>query len=362
MAMRTLTRYIGRDVLLSTLLIFGALLGLFTFFDLINEMRDVGRGSYTLASALLYVVLHIPSRLYELFPVAALIGTLFAIAQLVANSEFTVMRASGASIPQVGWAVVRVGVPLALAAFLAGEYVAPPAERLAQNLRAAALGNATGVVAQQFDSGFWFKQDLTFVNIRTVLSDMTLVGIRIYEFDPQLRLTSVRSAETGKFAGQGRWTLEKVKVTELKADQATVSALPKWTWESVLQPSILTVYQVAPERLALTTLYDNIRVLDVNAQKTSRFEIAFWSKVLYPVTVLVMMLLALPFAQFQRRQGGVGFRIFVGTMLGLAFWLIGRLFSYLGVLNDWSPVFSAAFPLAVFALVAFSMQYYIERR
>ena len=360
--MRTLTRYIGRDVLFATLLLFVALIGLFTFFDLINEMRDVGRGGYTLPTAFLYVTLHIPSRIYELFPVAALIGTLFAISQFVANSEFTVMRASGASIMQVGWAVVRVGIPLAIATFLAGEYVSPPAERLAQTVRAAAMGNATGVVAQQFESGFWFKQDLTFVNIRTVLSDMTLVGVRIYEFDRDLRLTAVRSAETGRFAGQGRWNLEQVKVTEIGRDSATVSSLPNWTWESVLQPSILTVYQVAPERLALSTLYDNIRVLGSNAQKTSRFEIALWSKVLYPVAVIVMMMLALPFAQFQRRQGGVGFRIFAGTMLGLAFWLIERLFSYLGVLNDWAPFFSAAFPLIVFACIAVGMQYYIERR
>ena len=360
--MRTLTRYIGRDVLFSTLLLAIALLGLFTFFDLINEMRDVGRGSYTLATAMLYVALHVPSRIYELFPVAALIGTLFAIAQLVANSEFTVMRASGASILQVRWAVVRVGIPLAIATFLAGEYVAPPSERLAQNVRVAALGGATGVVAQQFESGFWFKQDLTFVNIRTVLADMTLVGVRIYEFDRDLRLKAMRSAESGRFAGEGKWNLEKVKVTELGRESATVSSLDKWVWQSVLQPSILTVYQVAPERLALSTLYDNIRVLDTNAQKTSRFEIAFWSKTLYPLAVIVMMLLALPFAQFQRRQGGVGFRIFAGTMLGLAFWLIGRLFSYLGVLNDWSPLFSAAFPLVVFTSVAIGMQYYIERR
>ncbi len=360
--MRTLTRYISRDVLFSTLLILIALLGLFTFFDLINEMRDVGRGSYTLGSALLYVALHVPSRVYELFPVAALIGTLFAIAQLVSTSEFTVMRASGASIVQVGWAVVRVGIPLAIATFLAGEYVAPPAERLAQNVRAAALGNATGVVAQQFESGFWFKQDLTFVNIRTVLSDMTLVGVRIYEFDRDLRLTAVRSAESGRFAGEGRWNLERVKVTELERESARVSTADKWTWQSVLQPSILTVYQVAPERLALSTLYANIRVLGTNAQKTSRFEIAFWSKALYPVAVLAMMVLALPFAQFQRRQGGVGFRIFAGTMLGLAFWLIGRLFAHLGVLNDWSPIFSAAFPLLAFTALAVTMQRYIERR
>ena len=222
--MRTLTRYIGRDVLASTLLIFLALIGLFTFFDLINEMRDVGRGNYGLTNALLFVALHIPSRIYELFPVAALIGTLFAISQFVANSEFTVMRASGASIVQVGWAVLRVGIPLAIATFLAGEYVAPPAERLAQNVRAAAMGNATGVVAQQFESGFWFKQDYTFVNIRTVLADMTLVGVRIYEFDRDLRLTAVRSAESGRFAGDGRWQLEKVSVTEIGRDATTVSS------------------------------------------------------------------------------------------------------------------------------------------
>jgi len=360
--MRTLTRYIGRDVLFSTLLIFLALIGLFLFFDLINEMRDVGKGGYTLVSAVLFVALHIPSRIYELFPVAALIGTLFAISQLVSTSEFTVMRASGASVTQIGWAVIRVGIPLAIATFLAGEYVAPPAERLAQTVRAAAMGNATGVVAQQFESGFWFKQDLTFVNIRTVLSDMTLVGVRIYEFDRDLRLTAVRSAESGRFQGEGRWKLEQVKVTEIGRDSAQVSSMPDWTWTTVLQPSILTVYQVAPERLALSTLYDNIRVLGTNAQKTSRFEIAFWSKVLYPVAVLVMMVLALPFAQFQRRAGGVGFRIFAGTMLGLAFWLIQQLFSYLGVLNDWAPLFSAAFPLVAFCTLALGIQYWIERR
>ena len=141
-------------------------------------------------------------------------------------------------------------------------------------------------------------------------------------------------------------------VTEIGRDSAQTSSMPSWTWTTVLQPSILTVYQVAPERLALSTLYDNIRVLGTNAQKTSRFEIAFWSKVLYPVAVLVMMVLALPFAQFQRRAGGVGFRIFAGTMLGLAFWLIQQLFAYLGVLNDWAPLFSAAFPLVAFCTLA----------
>jgi len=358
--MKTLQRYIGRDVLLATLLIFAALLALFAFFDLIHELGDVGRGDYTISRALLFVALNLPSRLYELFPVAALIGTLFAIAQLVANSEYTVMRASGMSLGRVAWSVLRVGIPLAAATFLAGEYVAPPAERIAQTVRTS--GESSRVVARQFASGFWFKQDLTFVNIRTVLADMTLSGVRMYEFGDDLRLKVVRVAQSGTFAGNGRWRLENVRSTEIGADATRITTAPEFMWSTVLRPSILNVYQVVPERLELGTLYDNIRVLGDNAQKTSRFEIAFWNKVFYPLAVLVMMMLALPFAHFQRRQGGIGFRIFAGTMIGLSFFLLGRLFSNLGVLNDWPPLFSAVFPLATFTAMAMAMMWWIERR
>ena len=360
--MRTLTRYLGREVLGATMLVFIALLMLFAFFDLINELGDVGKGNYTIAGAMTYVALHLPARAYELFPVSALIGTLFAIAQLVGNSEYTVMRVSGASVLQVGWSVIRIGIPLALATFLAGEFVAPPAERLAQTLRAAARGDTSSVVAQQFDSGFWFKEDLTYVNVRSVLADLTLVGVRIYEFDNALRLTRVRTAESGRFVKPGHWDLVNVRITELAADTAREQKVAEVAWETVLRPSILTVYQVAPERLELNTLWDNIKVLSGNAQKTSRFEIAFWSKIFYPGAVLVMMVLALPFAHFQRRSGGIGVRIFTGTMLGLAFFLLGRLFGNLGVLNDWPPLFAAAFPLIAFSALGVALMWWIERR
>ena len=186
--------------------------------------------------------------------------------------------------------------------------------------------------------------------------------MRIYDFDGQFRLDKVRSAESGRFLQPGRWELTDVRITDFGDDSARVTTLPQMVWETVLRPSILTVYQVAPERLELDTLYDNIKVLSGSAQKTSRFEIAFWSKIFYPGAVLVMMILALPFAHFQRRSGGVGIRIFTGTMLGLAFFLLGRLFSNLGVLYDWPQVFSAAFPLVVFTGVGVALLWWIERR
>jgi len=366
--MKTLSRYLGREVLLGTLLIFVGLLSLFALFDLIHELGNVGKDGYPLGRALLFVGLSVPGHVYELVPTAALIGTLFAISQLVANSEYTVMRASGASLTQITLAIVRVGLPLAAATFLAGEFLAPPAERLAQTVRAQTQGGGGRIVAQQFDSGFWFRQDLpvsTFVNIKSVISEpgeTKLLGVRMYEFDRDLRLTALRVADSGTFVSDGLWRLKNVKTTALGAEGATVTRADQLDWQTVLKPSILTVYQVEPEKLELGTLYDNIRVLGRNQQKTSRFEIAFWNKIFYPAAVVVMMVLAIPFAYFQRRAGGMGFRIFVGTILGLGFFLVGRLFAYIGVINDWPPLFAAAFPVASFVTVAVAMLWWLERR
>jgi len=371
---KTLTRYVGREVLYATLLIFVALLSLFAFFDLIHELGNVSKDGYPLSRALVFVGLSLPGHVYELMPTAALIGTLFAIAQLVSNSEYTVMRASGASLTQITWAIVRIGIPLAIATFLAGEFLAPPAERLAQRVRAQVQGQASRVFAQQFQSGFWFKQgrqeaedgaadhEQTFANIKSLLGDNSLLGVRIYEFDADLRLRALRVADSGTFVTDGQWLLKNVRTTELSTEGAHVTRADEWIWKTVLKPSILTVYQVAPEKLEMTSLYDNISVLGSNQQKTSRFEIALWNKIFYPAAVLVMMVLALPFAYFQRRAGGVGFRIFAGTILGLVFFLLGRLFSYLGVINDWPPLFSAAFPVAAFVMVAATMLWWLERR
>jgi lipopolysaccharide export system permease protein len=366
--MKTLNRYIGREVLYATLLVFVALLMLFALFELIHELGNVGKDGYTLGRALLFVALSLPGHVYELMPTAALIGTLSAIAQLVGNSEYTVMRSSGASLTQITFAILRVGLPLALATFLAGEFFAPPAELLAQQVRMQSQDQASRIVAQQFQSGFWFRQQLpqsTFVNIKSVVDDSggaKLIGIRVYEFDSDLRLKALRVADTGTFLNDGQWLLKNVKTTELVPEGAKTTLVAEYNWQTVLKPSILTVYQVAPEKLELTSLYDNIRVLGGNQQKTSRFEIALWNKIFYPAAVLVMMVLALPFAYFQRRAGGVGFRIFAGTILGLVFFLVGRLFSYLGLINDWPPLFSAAFPIAAFVVVAVGMLWWLERR
>ncbi|MEP6701827.1 MAG: LPS export ABC transporter permease LptG [Betaproteobacteria bacterium] len=357
--MKTLNRYIGREVLASTLLVLLGLIVLFAFFDLIRELGDVSAGYY-FRPALFFVLLGLPTHTYEVFPIAALIGTLFALAQLVGNSEYTVMRSSGASLPQIGWSLTRVGLVLVVVTFALGEFVVPYSEKIAQQFK---LQSRNQVVAQQFRSGVWLRQDRNFINVRQVeLPDTTLIGVRIYEFDADLRLKSVSQAERGKYLGTNRWQLTGITKTTLENDVARVSTSPEMIWNSVLDPSFLSVLLVQPEQMSAANLYQYIDYLSENHQKTSRYEIAFWKKVFYPVAVLVMMFLALPFSQFQRRTGGIGMRIFSGIMVGLVFYTFNMFFTYLGVLYDWPPLPSAVFPTMIFFMLAATMLWWLERR
>lgn len=357
--MRTLRSYVAREIAMATALVFIALLLLFAFFDLVEQMKDLGRGSYQLRHILLHVALSAPNHVYELFPIAALIGTLFALAQLVASSEYTVMRASGVSLRRMVQSVALVGVVFGAATFAVGEFVAPPAEQFAQRLRSQAI---SGIVAQEFRSGLWIKDGTAFVNVLEVTPDATLRGVRIYEFDSSYRLRTLSFAEGAEYEGNNRWMLANVARTTFEDQGTRVSRRDFQQWQSVLEPSLLNVLLVKPEKMSAWSLYSYSQHLKENRQKALRYEIALWTKLLYPVAVVVMMILALPFAYFQNRQGGVGAKVFAGIMIGLGFHFLNRLFGHLGLLNDWPPFASAIAPTLMFMGLAMTMMWWQERR
>ena len=357
--MRTLRNYLATEILVATALVFVALVMLFAFFDLVEQIKDLGRGAYTLRWIAAYVVLQVPDRVYALFPPAALIGTLFALAQMVAGSEYTVMRTSGVSTARFATTLAGIGIVLALVSFLVGEFVAPPAEQLAQRIRSRAI---TGLVAQEFRSGLWIKDDKNFINVVEVRPDATLRGVRIYEFDSQYRLRSISYAKSGSYQSDRRWLLRDVSETRFEDMKTAVREIPEANWRSVLDPALLNVLLVKPEQMSALSLYSFAQHLKENRQKTLRYEIALWSKLSYPLAVMVMMVLALPFAQVQGRQAGVGAKIFAGIMLGLGFHFLNRLFSHIGLLNDWPPYAAALTPTAIFLSIAVGMMWWQERR
>jgi lipopolysaccharide export system permease protein len=357
--MRVIRRYLSAEITASVLLVFAALLMLFAFLDFIHELGDLGKGGYRLLHIFAFVLLSLPGHVYELFPIAALIGTLFALAQLVANSEYTVMRVSGVSVPRMALTLTQVGLLFSALSFLVGEFVAPPAEQFAQQLRAKAI---SGVIAQEFRSGLWVKDERNFVNVSQVLPDAVLLGVRIFEFDKDLRLRRISYAQRGDYAQNNRWRLSEVVQTDFGDGKMQVNRLAEAEWQSVINPDLLSVLVVVPEHMSAWNLYSYVQHLRENKQQASRHEIAFWNKLLYPLAVLVMMVLALPFAYSQQRAGGVGAKVFAGIMLGIGYVTLGRLFTYLGLLRDWPPFWSAATPTLLFLVLATGMMWWGERR
>jgi lipopolysaccharide export system permease protein len=354
-----LFRYFAREILATSLLVLAALLALFGFFDMVRELDDVGRGGYRLGTMVGYVLLSLPSHAYVLLPAAALIGTLFALARMSEQSELTVMRSSGLSMRQLAAHVAGAGLAVAAATLLVGEFVTPLSEEAAKSLR---LRATSSIVAREFRSGFWVKEDRSFVNIQDVTADTVLLNLRIYEFDKAYRLASISRAGRGTYEGANRWTLADVEVTRFDGDKAVLERRASSTWNSVLTPDILSVLKIVPERMSVLNLRAYIEHLRENRQKTTRFEIALWQKALYPVAAIVMMILAIPFAIQSQRSSGTGAKIVLGILLGLGFHFAGRLFSHVGLLNDWPAAFSAGMPTVLVLGVAALGLAHAERR
>jgi lipopolysaccharide export system permease protein len=357
--LRVFERYLAREIYAATALVLLAFLALFAFFDLVHELGDLGKGNYQLHHAIGYVLLTLPGYAYELLPIAVLIGTLYALTLLARHSEITVLRASGLSTGVLLAALVKIGALFVAMTFLLGEFVAPPAERAAQQLRLQAMSS---VIAQEFRSGLWIKDELAFVNVREVLPDTSLQGVRIYQFDRNHQLRSISDAKSGRFLPPDRWQLTDVAETLFESDRIRVAQLPESQWQSALNPDILTVLMVDPGRMSLLSLYRYIQHLAENQQKTQRYEIALWKKLVYPAAVLVMMALALPFGYLHDRTGNVSLKVFAGVMLGVTFHMLNGLFSSLGVINSWPPMNAAITPSALFLLAAAAMIWWVERR
>jgi lipopolysaccharide export system permease protein len=374
--MRVLDRYVSREVVGAVVFALVAFLALFAFFDLISELPQVGRGGYELQHAFLYVAMGLPGYVYDLMPIAALIGTIYALAQLAAKSEFTIMRASGLSTGRAGWMLAKIGIVFVLITFLFGEVIAPASSEMGERLKLQAQGST---VSKEFRTGLWTKDVIRangiegdpigsrFLNVADVTPEGQLQGVKMYEFDREFHLTAMVTADRAEYKDNNVWRMANVTETVFPRNATEISSvvttkqLPSRDLVSEITPDILSVLFADPDRMSAYGLATYTRHLAENKQTTERYEIAFWKKLFYPLAVLVMMALALPFAYLHFRAGGVSLKIFIGIMIGVSFQLLNSLFSHLGLLNTWPPLATAVLPSATFLLVAIAALLWVQK-
>lgn len=349
--MNRLGRYVLSSIAWHVLLTLLVLLGLFVFFDLIAELRDVGKDGYRLQNAVVYVLLESPSRIYDLLPVSLLIGSIFALSGLADSSQITVMRAAGVSILRFcAWLTVG-GIIFGGITYAIGEYLAPRANDAATRYQVAAKQS---MMFGRFRSGVWVKNGDQIINVSAMQPDYSLQGLRVYVHDHGHQLLKIIDAEQARYQGDGQWMLANVTQTRFFVDSVQVTRAPEQLWRADIEPKMLAVLMIKPKEMSVSDLAQYIEHLKTNKQSSQRYELAFWSKVFYPLACLSMMLIALPFALGQRRSGNVGVKIFLGILLGVSFNFINQMMAYVGELYRLPPLLAAALPtLALSALAAY---------
>ena len=357
--MKVLRRLMYRDIFSAVAFVTLAFLALFFFFDLLEELRwvnRIGNTNYKLIHALVSVSLSMPQHLYELLPITVLIGTIFVMARLAQTSEFTIMRTSGLGPWRALGTLLSIGVAFVVLTFAVGDYAAPAAEKIAQKLRAEQLGQLpTGA------SGAWLKErqgdHSIAINIRTIKSPGEFSNVRIFDFDADGRISAQINAESAHVDDdKDIWVLRGVKSSHLQQDGER-TLLKRQNSEEMAWPTSVSAAMVAaalidPDKMQTLALFQYVRHLESNGQSAQKYEIEFWRKVFYPLSCLVMVVLALPFAYLHFRSGGIAGYVFGGVMAGISFFLLNNVFGYMGTLQSWSPWLSAAAPGLIYSILS----------
>ncbi|MCU1719529.1 LPS export ABC transporter permease LptG [Pseudomonas sp. 5P_3.1_Bac2] len=343
--MRKLDRYIGTQVFVAILGVLGIIVGLALLFAFIDELSDVDE-TYGLLDALWYVLLTGPRRLYDMLPMAALIGCLIGLGSLASNSELTIMRAAGVSIGRIVWAVMKPMLVLMLVGLLIGEYLAPYTENQAQASRALAQG---GGEAQSAKHGLWHRQGREYIHINAVQPNGVLFGVTRYQFDENKRLLSSSFARRGLYQGD-HWELQDVQSTLLHERSSEVVNKDKERWDIALTPQLLGTVVLAPDALSMTGLWSYIHYLAAQGLNNNHYWLSFWTKVLQPLVTAALVLMAISFIFGPLRSVTLGQRVFTGVLVGFVFRIAQDLLGPSSLVFGFSPLLAVLVPAGICAL------------
>ncbi len=346
-----LDRYIASTSLLLIAAALLLVLGVDFLFAYIHELTLVGKGDYHAASALVYVIFTLPRRLYDMFPIASLIGVLMALGLLASRSELIVMRASGMSMTQIAGAVAKVGLLMALLASLLGEFVVPRAEYAAEGLKIQAKSSGQAVLTAQ---GTWVREDRDFIHIRRLLPNGLLQEVTRYHFNDHYELQSTTFIQEATF-DDDQWTLKGIKKSKITPERVTMEAKDSGTTKKLIDPALLDVLLSEPDNLSLMGLYHYIDYLEDNRLDPRHYQLIFWQKIVAPFAVVLMILLGVPFVFGPLRNASMGLRMLSGIFFGFLFYLINEMFGPLSLVYHFPPVLAALAPLVLFSMLGLWM-------
>ncbi|MCF6808603.1 LPS export ABC transporter permease LptG [Thiotrichales bacterium 19S9-12] len=345
--MLKLTRYVAKTVLVTTAIVTLSIMAIFIIFTFIAQMEDVGQGNYTSVSAFIYVLYELPVNLYLIMPMACLLGSLMGLGILANNSELIVMRAAGCSTFQISKGVMVASSILVVFCFMLGSWLGPSYTQKAEIHKAIAQGGNNAVISGK--QSLWFKSGNDFIHVNGSLAKHELVNITRFRIkDGQLK--TIIEAQNATLDGN-TWIISDVNETSLSFDQVSVTHLDKDTWKNLIPPRLVDVLGVNPEYLNIKALWEYMAFKKQNAEETNALELQFWQKFFQPISVIILMLMAVPFVFGPMRSAAMGLKILAGLLLGFIFFIINQFFGPFSEVYNLPGLIGAGAPTVIFTII-----------
>ena len=338
--MKLLDRYIAVAMAKGTGIALLVIMGLNVFFSIIEEIDELGEGSYTVSKMLQYVLLTLPRGIYELFPTAALIGGLTGMGALAVNGELVAMRAGGFSVWRIVRSVLQAGLVLLVVVVFLGEGIAPVAEQYAQRLRSGALEKRVSLMGRE---GVWVRDESRYIYVNKIFDNDTLADVSVFEFDRGRQLISSMHADTVAYQG-GDWVLHNMRQTLFKDDSVRTRVEETFIVPALLTPKLIDIVVLKPENMSVQDIRQFMGYLESNGLETQQYRYALYRRFVTPVSVLLMLFISVPFVFGSLRSTGTGQRFLFGIMAGFGYYVVNQLAGQAGLAYGWNPLLVSIVP------------------
>jgi lipopolysaccharide export system permease protein len=347
--MNLLDRYLIRTLLGGVFVVLAVLLALAALFMFANQQDDIGVGTYSALDAFWFVLLNLPQLVYELMPIAVLIGALLGLGTLARGSELTVMRAAGISVWRIAGSVAMAALLLIFVAVICGEFLAPPLQDMAKRQKALSKFSNISFANR---GGAWVRDGNLLINVTQQSGRTEFGGMRIYELTPDHELKSVATASTASVEPDGSWRLSRYASTHFGAPVIEAEHAGSRSFKSGVGGEFLGLTVAEPRQLETRVLWELVQHLKENDLDARTQEFAFWSRIARTTAILFTALLAIPFVFGSLRSAGSGARLLIGVLIGVTFFFAQRMLESGAVVFDASPLVLAWLPTAVLAAAA----------
>jgi len=350
--MKIRDRYITKTLLSFTLVVLVIWLGVYSFFNFLSEMSSVGQVNYTTLEAFRYIALQIPEVAYKHASPVILLGCVLGMGHLATTSQLLVLRVSGLSIFKLTMLTIKTALIFVMAIIAIGEIVAPIASDEAERGRSIALDLS---IASQSQEGFWIRDGENFINVQKNIDGKLFSDLTIIEVNSSNKISTVLTSENAIFDGK---SLEMNNAEIFSIDDSkeindiSLKELNSYNKTVSFDQDLIDSLKKEPEELTTWNIIKQIKFLSDNKLRSGIFEVELYKRLIKPITLMTMILLAMLFIFGSTRNATLGRKIFFGIALGLSFEMLSRIGGAMALSFDFNPVISAVLPTIVVMVVA----------